>query len=83
MGGPQVMHGRSRITIGPGVPTMLGRRASGFHQQGKHCLPQERCAVRCCASRAEYDLQRNAFEALEDIFQCKDLFFCVTIPETQ
>ena len=28
------MHGRSRITIYPRIPTMLGRSTSGFHRPG-------------------------------------------------
>ena len=29
------MHGRSRMTIDPRIPTMLGRSTSGFHQPGR------------------------------------------------
>ena len=32
------MHGRSRITIDPRIPTMPGRSRSGFHQPGKTLL---------------------------------------------
>ena len=32
------MHGRSRMTIDPRIPTMPGRSTSGFHQPGRHCL---------------------------------------------
>ena len=28
------MHGRSRMTIDPYIPTMPGRSTSGFHQPG-------------------------------------------------
>ena len=32
------MHGRSRTTIDPRIPTMPGRSMSGFHRPGRHCL---------------------------------------------
>ena len=50
------MHGRSRMTRDPRIPTMLGRSTSGFHQPGRHCLHQARSAVRCSASRMKGDL---------------------------
>ena len=50
-GGTQFVHGRSRMTIDPRIPTMPGRSTSGFHQPGKHCLHQAQSAVRCSASR--------------------------------
>ena len=31
-----VMHGRSRMTIDPRIPTMPGRSTSGFHRTGRH-----------------------------------------------
>ena len=32
-----IMHGRSRMTMDPPrIPTMLGRRTSGFHRPGRH-----------------------------------------------
>ena len=34
----QFVHGRSRMTIDPRIPTMPGRRTSGFYQPDKHCL---------------------------------------------
>ena len=37
-GGTQCVHGRSRMTIDPRIPTMPGRSTSGFHQPGRHCL---------------------------------------------
>ena len=46
-GRTKFVHGRSRITIDPRIPTMSGRRTSGFHQPGRHCLHQARSAVRC------------------------------------
>ena len=46
-----IMHGRSRMTIDPRIPTMPGRSTSGFHRPGRHCLHQARSAVRCPASR--------------------------------
>ena len=33
-GRTQFVHGRSRMTIGPRIPTMSGRSTSGFHQPG-------------------------------------------------
>ena len=47
----QFVHGRSRMTIDPRIPTMPGRSMSGFHQPGRHWLHQARSAVRCSASR--------------------------------
>ena len=31
-----MMHGRSRMTIDPRIPTMPGRSTSGFHRPGRH-----------------------------------------------
>ena len=31
-----VVHGRSRMTIDPCIPTMPGRSPSGFHRSGRH-----------------------------------------------
>ena len=47
----QFVHGRSRMTIDPRIPTMPGRSTSGFHQPDRHCLHQARSAVKCSASR--------------------------------
>ena len=47
----QFVHGRSRMTTDPRIPTKPGRSTSGFHQPGKLCLHQGRSAVRCSASR--------------------------------
>ena len=33
-----VMHGRSRVTINPGIPTLPGRIRSGCHRPGRHWL---------------------------------------------
>ena len=55
-GGTQFVHGRSRTTIDPRIPTMPGRSTSAFHQPGRHCLHQARCAVRCSASRMKGEL---------------------------
>ena len=51
-----VMHGPSRMTIDPRIPTMPGRSTSGFHRPGRHCLHQARSAVRCSASRMKGEL---------------------------
>ena len=37
-----IMHGRSRMTIDPCIPTMPARSTSGFHGPGRHCLPKRR-----------------------------------------
>ena len=52
----QFVHGRSRMTIDPGIPTMPGRSTSGFHQPGRYCLHQARSSVRCSASRMNGEL---------------------------
>ena len=50
----QFVHGRSRMTIDPRIPTMPGRSTSGFHQPGRHCLHRARShRVRCSASRVK------------------------------
>ena len=49
-GGVYSVHGRSRMAIDSRIPTMPGRRTSGFHQPGRHCLHQARSAVRCSVS---------------------------------
>ena len=41
----QGMHGRSRITIDPCIPIMLGWSTSGFHRPGRPCLHQARSTV--------------------------------------
>ena len=55
-GRTQFVHGRSRMTIDPRIPTMPGRSMSGFHQLGRHYLHQARCDVRCSASRMKGEL---------------------------
>ena len=50
------MHGRSRMTIDPRVPTMGGRSMPGFPKPGRHCLHQARSIVRCSASRMQGEL---------------------------
>ena len=45
-----IIRGRSRMTIDPGLPTMPGRSTSGFHQLGRQCLCQVRSAVSSSAS---------------------------------
>ena len=37
-----LMHGRSRMTVDPRIPTMPGRSMLGFHRPGKHCLHHAR-----------------------------------------
>ena len=50
------MHGSSRMTIDPRIPTMPGRSTSGIHRPGRHCLHQARSAFRCWASRVKGEL---------------------------
>ena len=45
-----VMHGRSRMTIDPCIPTMPGRSTSIFHRPGRHCFHQSGTDVRCRTS---------------------------------
>ena len=54
--GTQFVHGRSRMTIDPRIPTVSGRSRSGFHQPGRHCLRRARSAVRCSANRMKGEL---------------------------
>ena len=49
----QFVNGCSRMTIDPRISALPGRRTSGFHQPGRHCLHQARRAVRCSASRTK------------------------------
>ena len=35
-----IMHGRSRTTMDPRIPTLPGRSTSGFHRPGRHWLHQ-------------------------------------------
>ena len=57
MGGrTQFVHGRSRMTVDPRIPTMPGRSTSGFHQTGRYCLHQAQSAVRCSASHMKGEL---------------------------
>ena len=55
-GGTRVLHDRSRMTMDRCIPTMPGRRASGFCRPGRHCLHRVRSAVRCWASRMKGEL---------------------------
>ena len=36
---------RSRMTVGPRIPTTTGRSASDFHRPGRHCLHRSRSTV--------------------------------------
>ena len=38
----QFVHGRSRMTVDPRIPTMPGQSTSGFHHPGRRCLYQAR-----------------------------------------
>ena len=44
------MHGHSRMTIDPCIPTMPGRSSLSFHRPGRHCLYQARSAESRSAS---------------------------------
>ena len=46
-----VMHGHSRMTVDPRIPTMPGRNTSGFSRPGRHRLHRARSAVRYWAIR--------------------------------
>ena len=51
-----IMHGRSRMTIHPRIPTLPVRSTSGFHRPGRQRLHRARSAVRCSASRMKGEL---------------------------
>ena len=40
-GGTHVMHGHSRMTLDPRIPTMSLRDVSGFHRPDRHCPKRE------------------------------------------
>ena len=69
-GGTQFVHGRSRMTVYPRIPTMPGRSTSGYHQPGRRFLHQARDAVRCSASRMKGELHPSKNRP-------KDGFWCV------
>ena len=48
------MHSRSLKTVDSRIPTMPGRRSSGFHRPGRHRVHQS--AVRCLARRMKGEL---------------------------
>ena len=52
----QFVHGHSRMTIDPRIPTMPGRSTSGFQQPGRHRLHHARSAVGCSVSRMKGEL---------------------------
>ena len=60
-----ITHGRSRMTIDPRIPTMLGRSTSGFHRSGRHCFAPsaKRSAARCLASSMKGEMHpiKNRF----------------------
>ena len=37
-----IVHGRSRMAIGPRIPAVPGMSTSGFHRSSRHCLHQAR-----------------------------------------
>ena len=51
-----LIHDRSRMTVDPRIPTIPERSMPGFHRPGRHCLHQERNAVRCPASPMKGEL---------------------------
>ena len=55
-GGTQCVHGRIRMTMDAHIPTIPGRRTSGFDQPRRHCLHHARSAVRCSARRVKGEL---------------------------
>ena len=58
------MHGRSRMTIDPRIPTMPGQSTPDFHRPGSHCLHQARSplSIRQIAWRVGCILLRTACE---------------------
>ena len=52
----QFVHGCSRMSIDPRIPTMPGQSTSGFHLPGRHRLHQAGYGVRCSASRMKGEL---------------------------
>ena len=50
------MHGRSRMTIDPRIPTMPGRSTSGFHPPDRHRVHQAQTAVGCSTSHIKGEL---------------------------
>ena len=75
------MHGRTRKTINPRIPSMPGRSTSGFHRPGTQCLHQARSAVGCSACR----LLKNIHEAdlhMDDSFNELFYFPVWPLPET-
>ena len=66
----QSVHGRSRVTIDPRIPTMPGRSTSSFHQPGRHCWHQARSAVRCSASRMKGEVhpsKNRSYDGLQHL----------------
>ena len=55
------MHGRSRMTIEPRIPTMTGRSTSRFHRSGRRHLHQARSAVRCSVGRMKGELHPSRY----------------------
>ena len=51
-----LMHGLSRMTIDPRIPTVPGRSMSGFHRLGRHRSHEARSAVSCPSSRMKGEL---------------------------
>ena len=63
-----IVHGRSRMTIDPRIPTMTGRSTSAFHQPpGRYCSSQARSAVSCSASRTEGDLHPSKNRSQDEL----------------
>ena len=64
----RAVHGRSRLTIDPRIPTMPGRSTPGFHRPRKYCLHQGRSAVRSWASRIKGELHPTTKPLLRRTF---------------
>ena len=73
----QFVHGRSRMTIDPRIPTMPGRSTSGFDQPGRHCLHHARSAVRGSASRMEGELDSSKNRSYDGIRHLVPTFLLV------
>ena len=84
------MHGRSRMTKDPRIPTMPGRQDGArrvFTDQTRHSLHQARSAVRCSASRTKGELhptnnRLRGVLAVGDSFNALFYFPVCPLPET-
>ena len=81
-GGTQFVHGRSRVTLDPRIPTMPGRSTSGLHQPGRHCLHQARSAMRCSTSRTKGELHLSKNRSEYGLRHLVPTFLFFVIPDS-